>query len=306
MRLLTRRTMLQGAGALFAASRGRPARRSIGLAFGTYGMKSLDAERALRTLREIGYDGVELCVMEGWPTDSAKLTPPVRRELRKILTDTQLVVPAIQESLPLTGTPEKRAYNLARVKLAAEIAHDLASPPPVLDTIVGLKDSEWDAVKAKMAQELHGWLRATEDSGLVIAVKPHAGQALDNVERTRWLLQEVASPRLRIVYDYSHFHVEGFGLEESLGALLPQTAFIAVKDAKGTPQKHDYLLPGDGDTDYVEYFRTLHKMGYAGCVGVEVSGMIHQKPGYDPIATARLCYERLAPAMAKAGISRKA
>ena len=300
MNPFSRRVLLQGAAASLLPSLSRAAKSSIRLAFGTYGMKSLETGLALRTLREIGYEGVELCIMAGWPSDSAKLTPSTRRELRTILSGTHLEIPAIQESLPLIGTAGKREYNLTRLKLAAEIAHDIAAPAPVLDTIVGLKAGEWDGVKDRMAEELQDWIRATEGSGLVIAIKPHAGQALDNVERTRWLVQQVASSRLRVVYDYSHFHVEGFGLEESLRALLPLTAYIAVKDAEGTPERHDYLLPGDGRTDYVAYFRTLSKLGYRGYAGVEVSGQIHQRPGYDPVATARLCYQRLSKARAEA------
>ena len=100
--------------------------------------------------------------------------------------------------------------------------------------------------------------------------------------------------------------LEGFGLEDSLKQLLPITPFLAVKDSKGTPEKHDYLLPGDGATNYPEYFRLLKKLGYGGDIAVEVSAMIHRKPGYEPIPTAKLCYERLAPAMEKAGIERPA
>jgi len=77
-----------------------------------------------------------------------------------------------------------------------------------------------------------------------------------------------------------------------------------VKDAVGTPAKHDYLLPGDGKTDYLEYFRLLKQVRYSGWVGVEVSAMIHTKPGYQPVPTARICYERLAPLFAKAGVKR--
>jgi inosose dehydratase len=117
-------------------------------------------------------------------------------------------------------------------------------------------------------------------------------------------MQQLATPRLRLIYDYSHLTLQGFGLEPTLAELLPWVAFISLKDARGTAGHHEYLLPGDGNIDYVEYFGALKRLGYRGFVGVEVSSMIHQKPGYDPVATARLCYERLAPAFTKAGLDR--
>ena len=43
--------------------------QTIGLNTGTYGMKSMKTADALRTLSDIGYDGVELCLIAGWPTD---------------------------------------------------------------------------------------------------------------------------------------------------------------------------------------------------------------------------------------------
>jgi hypothetical protein len=57
-----------------------------------------------------------------------------------------------------------------------------------------------------------------------------------------------------------------------------------------------FLLPGDGQIDYVEYFKLLNEFGYSGFVSVKVSAQIHRKPEFEPIPTARLCYERLAPA----------
>jgi sugar phosphate isomerase/epimerase len=108
------------------------------------------------------------------------------------------------------------------------------------------------------------------------------------------------------VYDYSHFFLEGFPLASSLKQLLPFTAFISVKDSEGAPDKHRFLLPGDGKTDYLEYFHLLKQIHYSGAVIVEVSAMIHQQPGYQPIPTAKLCYERLAPLFDKAGLHRPA
>lgn len=277
----------------------------VNFVFGTYGMKSLTTAEALRQSASIGYDGVQLCLMPGWSTDPAKLSAADRKQVRAMLKDENLCLPAVLEALPLVGTPEKRAYNLQRLKLIAEFATDMdAKNPPILDTVLGLKTSEWDKVRPRMADELREWVKIADDAKMTIGIKPHAAHALNNAERTLALLKDVGSPRIRVIYDYSHFYVEGFELEQSFRELLPKVAFVSVKDASGTPEKHDYLLPGDGKTDYNEYFRMLSRLGYRGSVGVEVSAMIHRKPGYEPIPTAKLCYERLAPIFEKAGLKR--
>jgi sugar phosphate isomerase/epimerase len=48
----------------------------------------------------------------------------------------------------------------------------------------------------------------------------------------------------------------------------------------------------------VKYFSLLKRMRYSGPVCVEVSGMIFNKPGYDPEVAARRSYEALRKAMA--------
>lgn len=288
------------AGAVRAAEVG-----SVPFLFGTYGMRSLSTAEALKAVSRIGYDGVELCLMPGWSTDPAAMSTSDRRELVQMLRDLRLSVPVIQESLPMVGTPEKRSYNLDRLKRCADLAHAIGGAnPPLLDTVLGLKTSAWEEVKGRMAHELREWARVAEGARMTIAIKPHAAQAVHNAERALWLLKEVGSPRIRLVYDHSHFFIEGYGLEESLRQLFPYVAFIAMKDSAGTPEKHQYLLPGDGKTDYLQYFRLLKNLGYRGAVSVEVSSMIHRQPGYDPIATAQLCYNRLAPFFAKAGLRR--
>jgi sugar phosphate isomerase/epimerase len=304
--MLSRRTMLRSlaAPAITAANAAGPA---IGLAYGTYGMKTLGTEEALRTVAAIGYDGVEPALMPGWPTDPARMSGAERKTLRGLILDTGLSVPAMLEVLPLIGTPEKRAMNLERLKLAVALGNELApSNPPVVETVIGGKTAEWESVKGRMVDELKGWARVAEDARTTVCFKPHAANAVHSPERALWLIKEVGSPRIRMVYDYSHFYVEGFPLASSLRQVIAYTPFIAVKDSEGTPEKHTYLLPGDGKTDYLAYFRLLKELGYAGSVGVEVSAMVHRKPDYQPIPTARLCYDRLAPLFERAGIRRPA
>jgi sugar phosphate isomerase/epimerase len=283
----------------------RAADHTIGLNTGTYGMKSMKTADALHTISDIGYDGVELCLIAGWPTDPAVLSAGGRQEIRHILDDTGLALPSLMDSLSMDGTPKNRAHHIERLKLAFALAHELSPRKlPVFETVLGGKSDDWDQTRDRIADELHDWAKLAEDGGITICFKAHADQAVDTPERAMWLLKQVNSPRIRLIYDYSHFRVQGLSLEESLRELLPYTSYIAVKDSAGDRNKHQYLLPGDGGTDYVAYFRLLNESGYTGFVGIEITAQIHSKPGYDPIATAKLCYQRLAPAFEKAGVHR--
>jgi len=100
-----------------------------------------------------------------------------------------------------------------------------------------------------------------------------------------------------VAYDYSHFELQGIGMEESMKLLLPRTRFIHVKDSTGDAAKFQFLLPGEGRTDYVTYFALLREHAFTGPVCVEVSGQIFNKPGYDPVAAAQKSYAALAKAM---------
>jgi sugar phosphate isomerase/epimerase len=292
-RLHMRRREFIGGLAASAAAAPRP----VGLAAGTYGMRALQIGAALDLAADIGYDGVQICLIPGWPTDPAKLSREGRAEIRTRLRDRHLALPALMDSLPLVA--EKREYNRTRVRLAAELAHDLSPErPPCLDTVLGLKTADWETVRGRMAEEVRGWAEIAESAKMTVAIKLHADQAMDTAEKALWMLEQVASPRIRLVYDYSHLYLAG------ARQLLPQTAYISVKDSRREDDRSQYLLPGDGGTDYVAYFRLLRDLGYGGFAGVEVSSQIHGKAGYDPVATSKLCYGRLAPAFQKAGLPR--
>ena len=53
-------------------------------------------------------------------------------------------------------------------------------------------------------------------------------------------------------------------------------------------------------TNYPVMFSHLNNAGYEGFVNVEVSSMIHRLNGYDPVATAQLCFDRLQPILDQA------
>jgi sugar phosphate isomerase/epimerase len=295
MRGPTRREWL--AAATLAAGglvRAVPVPGRLALGFSLYGMKSVPLADALRTCAEIGYDGVELALMPGYPTEPARLAAADRRDLRTRLGDSGLSLHGLMENLAEPATDAVHRTNLERLRAAAELGHALSPDrPPPLETIVGGKPTDWDATKDRIAERLRAWAEVGRATRTVIAVKPHVSNALHTPAAAAWLIGQVSSPWLRLAFDFSHFVLRGIALADAARQLAPLSAFAHVKDARGTPEKFEFLLPGEHGIDYRDVARVLSMAGYRGPVVVEVSGMIFNRPGYDPTAAARTSFANL-------------
>ncbi len=298
---MSRRTFLGG----LAATAVNSATKPVGLGFGTYAHSMLRWEDSLELIGRTGYDGVELAVMPDWPTAPQRLSKYDRSRLRGRLLDMGLRLPALLENLRALHPVQSHRENLERLRRAIDLGADLSPrKPPIFETVLGRAPDEWAEVRNQMVDEVGDWSRVATDGETVICFKPHAGNAVNNVERSLWLVDQVGSPYFRCTYDYSHLWLAGHELVPSLEVLLPVCPYVHLKDAAGTTGSHRFLLPGDGETDYVEMFRQLGKLGYSGFANIEVSSQIHRKDDYQPIETTRVCYERMAAAFDEAGLPR--
>lgn len=296
MPLLTRRDalVLPLGAALSPLARAEEPRTPLG--FSLYGMKALKLPDALKTCRDVGYDGVEFALMPGYAADPQQLNADARKELRKRLTNLGLAVHGLMENLPEPAADAVHKTNLDRLKAAAELGRALSPDAiPPIETVLGGKPAEWEKVKDKLVERLAKWADVGKDAKAVIAVKPHVANALHTPDAAAWLLKQVNSPWLRLAFDYSHFELRGITLADAV-ALLPITAFIHLKDTKGTADKFEFLLPGEGTTDYDAYAKRVAASKYRGAAVVEVSSQLSNKPGYDATAAAKRSYAALSKA----------
>ena len=299
---LSRRALLAG---LVAANAAHPAEPTVGLSFGSYALWMLTWEDSLELIARTGYDGVELALMPDWPTEPKLLSARDRLRIRSRLLDLGLALPALLENLRALDPIQTPAENLERLRRAIDLGAELApGKPPLFETVLGRNPGKWDEIKHELADAVGEWARVAADADTVICFKPHANHAVNNVDRSLWLVSQVGSPHFRCTYDYSHLWLAGHDLVESLDALLPVSPYVHLKDARGTSEDYRFLLPGDGETDYVTMFRRMRQAGYRGYANVEISAQIHKLPEFEPIAAARICYDRMASAFEEAQLLR--
>ena len=295
-KLVSRRSALAALAGLSVA-RAQSERFSYG--FSLYGMKTVPVLEALGIVASIGYKTTELCLRRTWNTEPKLLTREDRRTIRRRIGDLGLSLPAVMESLPLVGANVRREDNVERLRAAAEVAHETSpGSPALIETTVGGRPAAWDKIKNQMVDELGAWARTMETLKTTLAIKAHVLSAMNLPDRIVWLHDQVNSPWIRMMYDYSHFALNGQDLRESMQKVASRAAFVHVKDWKGVAADHRFLLPGDGLLDYSEYKRILAEVGYQGAVVVEVSVHVFDELGYDPVAAAKRCWENLSPVFA--------
>ncbi len=201
------------------------------LSIGTYSLKGISVEDAVRLVAEIGYDGIEISVQTGFDGEPTKLTPSRREEVRRRLEGTGLKLTALMEQLTPAADDRQHKDDLVRLRGVVDLAHELGpETPPLVQTVLG--GGKWDEKKALFRDRLGDWGRVFEESGLVLAIKPHRGGAMSRPEEAIWLIEQLGRPGwLRMVYDYSHYAFRDMPVEATVRTALPFTAHIAVKDA---------------------------------------------------------------------------
>jgi len=276
------------------------------LGFNTYGMKTMTTEAVLPELAKIGFDSVELDCNAKCDAEPENLPPARRTAIRQIAADLGLRLTTVQ-GLPVPSVNDQQhAAALERLKVLAQLAHDLdPAQPLMIEAGLGGRDP-WEKMKPLFVRRVADWVKVAQASDVNIVVKPHRDTSMDRPEEAVELFKELGAPkRLRMSYDYSHFALRDLSLADTIRVALPWTGLVAIKDVAMENGRAVFKLPGEThQIDYPALIRQFHEGGYRGDYSCEVSAMIFTKPGFDYLAAARISYANIAPAFTAAGVAR--
>lgn len=309
MPLMNRRTFLQHsaltAAATFPASHAAKGPAACGLGISTYGLQSMDLESAIKLVAETGYDCVEITAFEGFTGDPLLVSKERRAGIQKQMADQKLRLCALMAEMHPNADKAVHAKQTDSLKRMAELGHDVAPAQPLLiQTVLAGKD--WETSKMLFRDRLADWVKVADEMKFTFCIKPHRMQAMSRPEDAIWLFKQLGEPpRLRMVYDYSHFHRREpqMTLADTVKTSLPWTAYVASKDAIVKDGKVVFALTGEGgELDHADIVKALVAGGYAGDFCCEVSSQIWKAKGYDAVAATKLCYKNLADAFKRAGV----
>ena len=278
------------------------------IGYSTWGMPTLPIDTALEHLAALGFDGVELTVIPGFSTELDTLDSAERKRIRQLLDRHGLDLPAVAPHQPMLSTEDDvHAENWRRLTASAGLCVDLAGTDgvPVLNTTLGSNPNEWNSQQNLILERVGALVDYCTSREVVLAIEPHVGDGLNSPERSLWLLEEINSAYLKLNFDISHFEVQGMSTAQVVQLLAPHSAHTHVKDQRGLVPDYEFLIPGEGPFDFVEYLELMQKAGYDGYITAEVSMQVQGRPDYDPLGAAELTYATLGSAFRQAEINRQ-
>jgi sugar phosphate isomerase/epimerase len=281
-------------------------------------------EDAVRTIGQLGFDGVEMIVFTQQDLDDY-YTPSKIRELRSLIGSYDMEVSEFVlyaycadglESAD-AGRREQalevfaRAANVAR-ELGAPIINivshwvegltaPIAYPPSYIHPIVpGVDrieptlrmtlpaDVDWSLVWSNYVESLSACTQIAQEHDLTFTVEGHAHVIVSGTDAMLRLFDAVPSPSIGVNFDTAWHLVQREYLPMSIAKLGDRIRHVHVRDADGNTNYN--LPPGRGIIDWHGVITALQGVGYDGFLSLEM-GQYKEPERY--AAEARQSLERV-------------
>jgi len=210
-------------------------------------------------VKQAGFDAFEF-----WGTGNKDLAAVKRLKDQHGLTLTAVVTEYQQ---PLSE-PANRPSFVEGFTKAAQVANDLDCKAVIVT--VG---NETAAPRPLQHDNIVAGLKAAapiaEDRGVTLVLEPlnvlvdHKGYYLASSAEGFEMVREVASPKVKLLYDIYHQQVTEGNL---IAAITGNIADIGHFHSADVPGRHEF---GTGEINYANVLRAIDATGYAGYVGLE-------------------------------------
>lgn len=246
-----------------------------------------------RTLRSIGYDGIEIAPFT-LADDPATITAATRRELRDVMQSEGLEfvglhwLMASPKGLHVTAPDSalrERSWRHIRnlIDLCADLGPDgvmVFGSPQQRSTTGGLSREE---ATRNYVEGLASVAPHAEERGVTILVEalPRAqSDVVQSLDEAASIVEEINSPAVRTMFDTHNAIDETLPHAELVEKYFHLIRHVHVNELDG---RH----PGTGDYDFKPLFQTLRRLGYHGWISLEAFDF---QPGGARIASESLAH----------------
>jgi len=252
---------------------------SLGIMATTFARPTLDA--VLDAAVSYGVHSLQFdLACAGEPTLPAHIDVALCDRIRRAFATRHLTMAALSGAFNMIHPdPRQRAAGLEGLRTVLPACNALGVSVVTLCT--GTRDADHMWRRHPANDTLEAWtdliacmgdaVRAAEEHGVTLAFEPEVANVVDSARKARRLLDEIASPRLKVVMDPANIFHRGElprmdrMLEDAFDLLGRDIALAHAKDLD-----HDgdagHLPAGRGVLDYPRYLALLQRSGFTGTV----------------------------------------
>jgi sugar phosphate isomerase/epimerase len=214
----------------------------------------------------------------GLPTLPERIEPSLADGMREAFAARGLELAAVSGTFNMIHPDQEvRRDGLRRLPVLAAACARMKAPLLTLCTGTRDPDNMWRPHPSNNSPEawsdllasLTEALLSTESSGVAFGIEPEHANVIDSARQCRRLLDELKSPRLKVVMDGANlFHLADLPrmretLDEAFDLLGGDIAIAHAKDVRNDNGLR-YLAAGKGVLDYDYYIARLKSAGFAG------------------------------------------
>lgn len=266
------------------------------LGYSTYALKMVDPFDALKLIKDVGYDALEVCAATGWPSEPDQFSPSQQTDLGKLAQDLGFPSPILFALIDVCAPQSDRMEMLDNTKKKFEMIQRMHydDSPILITTTPGHSAPPWESGKEQIRDAFLSLADMAAENDIIVSIEAHAGTDFETPEKAVWMMEQSKHPNLKLDLDISHFVVEGSEMVHSVNLCAPHSAMIHIKDGEKVDGKIEFCLPGDGGIDIPGFMTALRANGLEDMpVFAEVSQMQSREADYDPRGAAEFCYNAL-------------
>ena len=187
---------------------------------------------------------------------------------------------------------DAREAVLKDIRQSVEIAKRMNTK--YVHNVLGMGDPKlpYDFQMANAVELLKRIAGIYEPHGIVMVMESmnhktdHPGMFLHTIPQAYALAKAVASPSIKVLFDFYHVQIEEGNLLKTLDYAYDEIAYYQLADNPGRTE------PTTGEINFVNALQHLHNKGYRGFMGLE-----HRtsKPGKDGALAALEAYRNIDP-----------
>jgi D-psicose/D-tagatose/L-ribulose 3-epimerase len=243
-------------------------RLKLGLISSAWLGTPIGTARGIELTKQIGFDSIDIFA------DPLEIDAQERRLIRKAAEANELpVVATVCCALGLADFNRPvREFHVRRAKSYLDFCYELEGRNLLLvvgeyvwqQEVIAPRDQwQWAVEGARELAEYAAGLGLE----LAIELEPFHLSLINNVERMRQFLDDVAHPAARANVDISHLALAK-DAPETLKRLNGRMAHVHLSDCDG--RKHGDLPPGRGVVNFPPYLRALADNGFDGTISIEL------------------------------------